>query len=343
MLLQRLQSDFRFALVTLFGTLTSLCITPIAAYRFATGAVVTGFVDLGVVACIMGSVVYMWRGGSSERAGMVAVLTASVGCVVVAKTAGLAGLLWIYPTMTANYLLVRPRYAVLASLVTVGGGMAFATGLDTAFATITFGVTAMLVSLFSYIFAYRTESQRTQLEMLVTRDTLTAASNRRAMEQELPIAMEASRRARAPVGLLVMDIDHFKRINDGFGHETGDHVLVDFTRLVIEATRKGDRLFRYGGEEFVLLLPGMEAGALAAVAETLRSRVAGELSVRGTPVTVSIGAAELAPHEATNEWLARADAAMYRAKNEGRDRVVVAPMPERVTSVIELPRRQRVR
>ena len=327
---QRLQTDFRFALITLFGGLTSLCILPIAVYRFSTGAVLTGVIDLIAVACIAGSVVYVWRGGGVERAGLFTVTTCGVACAAVAHLVGLPGLLWVYPVVAANFLLVRPRWAVVGSALTVGASTATATipelpGLGAMFLRTSFVVTAAVVSLFAYIFARRTETQHAQLQMLVTRDPLTGASNRRAMEQELPIAIETGRRTGAPTGLIVMDIDHFKRVNDDYGHETGDRVLVDFARLVADATRKGDRLFRYGGEEFVLLMPGVDSARLAAFAETLRARVAGELTVNGTPVTVSLGVAVLGREEACNEWLARADAAMYRAKREGRNRVVLAP------------------
>jgi diguanylate cyclase (GGDEF)-like protein len=324
---QRLKTDFRFALITLFGALASLFLLPIAAYRFATGATLTGFIDLAVVLFIGGCVRYVWRGGSPERAGVVAAVTCNLGTVIVAHLVGLAGLLWIYPALVANYLLVPPRLAVAISAMTVGATAIFGTGLDGAFDRIAFVATTTVVSLFAFIFAQRTESQHRQLERLATRDPLTSASNRRAMEKELPVAIEAARRTRTPLGIAVLDIDHFKRINDGHGHEAGDRVLIDFVRLVGEATRRGDRLFRYGGEEFVLLLPGADARDLAGLAEKLRRRVAGGLSIGTQPVTVSIGAAELAPGEQASEWLARADAAMYRAKHRGRNRVEVDESP----------------
>jgi diguanylate cyclase (GGDEF)-like protein len=143
------------------------------------------------------------------------------------------------------------------------------------------------------------------------------------MTRELHIAAEAFRRHRVPVGLLVMDLDHFKRINDELGHEAGDRVLVDFARLVQSRCRAGDRLFRYGGEEFVLLLPGTRGDALRPLADELRRAVAHGLRADGREVTVSVGGAALQPGEDNNRWLARADAAMYQAKREGRDRVVV--------------------
>ncbi|MFC0676578.1 diguanylate cyclase domain-containing protein [Lysobacter korlensis] len=336
---QRLQSDFRFALITLFGALATVCLLPIAGYRFATGDVAAGVIDLVVVAVIAGSVVYMWRGGSVEWAGRAAAGIGAIGVIVVASLVGLSGLLWTYPAVVAGFLLIERRHAIAYGAVTVLIVAATGQGFDSGFMRVAFAVTGLVVGLFAYIFAHRTEHQRMQLERLVTRDTLTSAANRRAMEQELPIAVETSRRGNVPVSLAVLDIDHFKRINDGHGHETGDRVLVDFARVIGAATRRGDRLFRYGGEEFVLLLPGIDTTALASLCDTLRARVADMVEVDGRPITVSIGAAELGARESVSEWLARADSAMYRAKRDGRNRVVVAPSQVEAT-VVDLLQRQ---
>ncbi len=100
-------------------------------------------------------------------------------------------------------------------------------------------------------------------------------------------------------------------------------MLIDFAGLVTASTRKGDRLFRFGGEEFVLLLRGPDATALRTSTEDLRAMVASHLRCRQDAITVSIGAAALEPGEDVASWLARADAAMYRAKKDGRNRVVV--------------------
>ncbi|GHA82404.1 GGDEF domain-containing protein [Cognatilysobacter bugurensis] len=339
---QRLQTDFRFALITLFGTLATLCLVPIAVYRFMTGATATGFIDLGVVIVIAGSVVYMWRGGSVEVAGRIAAGIGAAGVIVVSMLVGLAGLLWVYAVVVASFLIVGKRTAIAYGVVTVLTVAAVGTGFDSAYMRVAFAVTGLVVGLFAYIFAHRTEHQRMQLEQLVTRDALTSAANRRAMEQELPIAIAASRRNDTPVSLAVLDIDHFKHVNDEHGHETGDRVLVDFARVIAATTRRGDRLFRYGGEEFVLLLPGIDATALPVLCETLRQRVADQVEVGGRPITMSVGAAELGPEDTASEWLARADSAMYRAKRDGRNRVVVATTPG-TGAVIDLLLRQAAR
>ncbi len=149
------------------------------------------------------------------------------------------------------------------------------------------------------------------------------AEIRRGMGTELEIAIATSARGGTSLGLAVLDLDHFKQINDSFGHEAGDTVLVQFAELVRRSTRKGDRFFRLGGEEFALLLPGADTVALRRIAEQLRVAVENEMRCGDRHVTVSIGATVLAADESASDWLSRADAAMYRAKREGRNRVVV--------------------
>jgi diguanylate cyclase (GGDEF)-like protein len=123
----------------------------------------------------------------------------------------------------------------------------------------------------------------------------------------------------------MLDLDHFKRINDRHGHAVGDQVLIELTALVGASTRRVDRFFRYGGEEFVLLV-NLQGGAqsLDCVADKLVLKVAAELRCRGEPITVSIGGAALRPGDDVRVWLGRADAALYRAKDLGRSRAVIA-------------------
>jgi diguanylate cyclase (GGDEF)-like protein len=123
----------------------------------------------------------------------------------------------------------------------------------------------------------------------------------------------------------MLDIDHFKKINDTYGHQAGDEVIREVVQRLSAAGRPGDLLARYGGEEFVLLLPDVGDDA-AAIAERLRAGVAGSpvgTAAGEVPVTISIGVAHLDPAERIDALLARADACLYQAKNSGRNRVVL--------------------
>lgn len=322
MLVQRLRADFKLAVVMLFGIITILGVTPFAIYRFASGAPLVGAIDLAIVLSISVGVGYAWRTGRTGGTTLFLAIIYTVGCVAVAHLIGVAGVLWTYPVLLANFLLARSSYAVAVSALAVLGVATCDLLLANPAHQVVFIATAFVVSLFAYVFASRTEMQRLQLEAVAAHDPLTGAYNRRGMGAELTIAMAGSIRTRSPLGLLVFDLDRFKLVNDRYGHEAGDLVLVRIADLVRGSTRIGDRFFRLGGEEFGLLVPGVDSGSLAAVAETLRAAVEQEIHCGDQPVTISIGATLFIPGESAADLLARADEAMYQAKREGRNRVV---------------------
>ena len=160
-----------------------------------------------------------------------------------------------------------------------------------------------------------------QLHALATRDELTGALNRRAILGALDDALQAG--ARPSVAL--MDLDHFKQVNDGHGHLVGDTALRRFVLGAVRSLRADDRIGRYGGEEFLLLLATSDPPMALAIAERVRRAVAGERwddVSAGLSITVSIGLATTREGENAEQVLQRADDALYRAKAEGRDRVV---------------------
>lgn len=167
-----------------------------------------------------------------------------------------------------------------------------------------------------------------ELEELATIDTLTGAWNRRALLEQCARILGLDRRHRRPSSLLLVDVDHFKRVNDTYGHEAGDAALCELVRRMNAVLRGEDVVGRLGGEEFVALLPGTSEAGAVEVAERLSEAVRQEnFFCRGEeiPLTVSIGVSEREVGEADIAALVqRADRAMYAAKRGGRDRVVAA-------------------
>ncbi|HKV76172.1 MAG TPA: diguanylate cyclase [Gemmatimonadales bacterium] len=159
-----------------------------------------------------------------------------------------------------------------------------------------------------------------------TRDPLTGAFNRRFMLEALERELLRSQRSGRPVGLLMLDVDHFKRFNDEFGHQAGDEVLKLVVSQMRQAVRAEDYVCRYGGEEFAVILPEASAESAVDRAESLRQLVSTATRGReGGSVTVSVGVAVFPQHGAVaSELIARADAALYAAKRGGRDRVLLA-------------------
>ena len=167
------------------------------------------------------------------------------------------------------------------------------------------------------------------MEMAVT-DGLTGLHNRRYLERHLMTLVQQSSAREKPLSVLVIDIDHFKTINDGHGHAVGDDVLREFSARVRKAVRGVDLTCRLGGEEFVVAMPDTDAALAMLVGERLRQKIAGDRfrirdSEDGIAVTVSIGIASLMSADDTPDvLLKRADDALYRAKRDGRNRVVAA-------------------
>ena len=153
-------------------------------------------------------------------------------------------------------------------------------------------------------------------------DVLTGVANRAALDERLLEEIERRKRFATPVSLLVWDIDHFKKINDEYGHRSGDAVLREVARSLAARKRATDHLARFGGEEFVMLLVGTALSEAQRVAESLREAVAAmKFGFRGTPVrvTVSCGITELKDSDDPQTVFDRADAALYRAKEAGRN------------------------
>lgn len=170
-----------------------------------------------------------------------------------------------------------------------------------------------------------------ELERRAITDAQTQAFNRGYLFPRLNQEMERARTRGAPLSLLLIDIDHFKRINDRFGHPVGDALLSAFADVVRSSVRSTDVLVRRGGEEFVLIMPGTRECFAVAVAERLRGRVAAApLVSQGTlqvEATISIGVASWDQRESAEALDARADEAMYEAKQAGRNRTVRSAGP----------------
>jgi two-component system, cell cycle response regulator len=169
------------------------------------------------------------------------------------------------------------------------------------------------------------EDANRRLEMLAGLDPLTQLPNRRILKERLEQEFARASRYKRPLSCMMIDVDHFKRVNDDRGHLVGDEVLIRVASTIASTIRKSDLAGRYGGEEFLIIAPETTASGAATLAERLRQAIGAAPPGALPRVTVSIGVAttELAP-PAAEDLVLHADGALYRAKEGGRDRVVVA-------------------
>lgn len=163
------------------------------------------------------------------------------------------------------------------------------------------------------------------LQEQATTDPLTGALNRRQLDVALAAAAERRRRTNERASILLLDVDRFKDVNDAFGHPEGDRVLTAIVSVLAQRLRKLDLVFRSGGEEFVVLLPGTRFNDAFEVAEELRRLVRDADVLPEWRLSISIGVAELGVEQSPRTWIDEADAALYRAKRAGRNRVAGRP------------------
>ncbi|MFJ3524590.1 GGDEF domain-containing protein [Pseudomonas sp. NPDC090203] len=183
---------------------------------------------------------------------------------------------------------------------------------------------SLLVSL---LYPLRNALLYRQANLSALRDPLTGAGNRIAMEQSLTREIEIARRQQQPLSVLMLDIDHFKSINDTHGHATGDEVLRMVADSIKDRLRNIDQVFRFGGEEFLIVLTNTARDSAALVGERLRNaalQLTYPVNGRAVELTVSLGCSTLLPGESPDSLLRRADSALYAAKRQGRNRLEMA-------------------
>jgi two-component system cell cycle response regulator len=170
------------------------------------------------------------------------------------------------------------------------------------------------------------ERNCTELERLASYDPLSGLLNRRTLFHRIDVEIERAVRLGFPLTGMMIDIDHFKRVNDNFGHQCGDMIIREIGARLSKSLRKYDYAGRYGGEEFYVLFPNTSSETARLIAERFRREMEESSFVFGSEtmyVTVSVGIAQYNPGETPDKWISRADAAMYRAKQRGRNQVVV--------------------
>ena len=320
----------RHALALIYGAAApSLCLAVLTdggplSQRLATGTTMA-------VAAAFALVMLAWRRAPDLvlLAGFpLAALTVS-SIAVLDPPLALTPMFYVWPLMIAAYFLQRREIVVTYAMVCASFGAVSVWALDDGPRLMQWATVAIVggvLVLFVGALSSRLDDLVGRLRTLSREDPLTGALNRRALIERLETELSRAGRTGGSCAVAVLDIDHFKDINDRYGHATGDEALRRVVRAISGRLRRDDALGRLGGEEFAVVLAGADATDAEAYGEELRVRVARAAAAGGTPFTVSVGvAANHRPAEATADGLlAAADAALYRAKRAGRDSVRAA-------------------
>ena len=297
----------------------ALGVLPFAVIRYLNQDWLAASIDLLIIVgfLALGTYVFVTR---RVRIASIAIALLCVGGVL--ATIYLVGpqqVYWTFPALVAVFYLLRPREAIACALIIIVGILPKVLPVASSEVTATAIVTIVVTSAFAFAFSVITNRQREQLLLLATRDPLTGAGNRRGLDAKLTDVVNTHRRMQTSACLVMLDLDHFKHINDAHGHAVGDHILKSITNIINLRIRITDSLYRIGGEEFVVVLEGADLQHAAHLAEQLRTLVEANELVADPAVTISLGVAELRRGESPNDWLHRADEALYRAKDAGRN------------------------
>lgn len=230
--------------------------------------------------------------------------------------------LWSYPIVMVYYFLLPHQKAISLNAVLLVWSALITYSILPIEYFARYIVTLSTASVFAYSFSVLVAKQSKILKQQAQTDVLTGLGNRRAMEAELETELSRLKRYKGDSCLMILDIDHFKSINDKFGHATGDKALNALANIVKQRLRKCDRIFRYGGEEFVIILPNTELQHGVLLAEYFRELVSHTELIDEVNLTISVGVTEMVVGEDWKTCFERADRHLYVAKKQGRNRTV---------------------
>ena len=310
-------------MLLIFSAFAAITISPFVYLRWLDGDMVMALIDAIMVFVTTFFFVFVYRSRKVKTAQLMLCGFLAVTIVTTVAIRGQSHFFWLYPSMIAFFYMLSARSAGIICFVAIIliSITLFPTSSTLEFLTINFSL--FLTAVFSYVVFDNYSKTNNQLTLLASSDPLTLSGNRRSLDIKLEKILVHQKRAYSNVSLLLLDVDNFKKINDNYGHAIGDKVLVELVALIQKHSRSLDDLYRYGGEEFILLPLNVNLAEAKRVAEKLCALIAASTFADNIAVTVSIGVAKYRADETAEAWISRADAALYLAKDSGRNCVVV--------------------
>lgn len=297
-------------------------LTPFAAYNFLQGRQIFGIGALVIVLVLTFNAWSISRGRYHPVLTLLGLVPAMSGFLAYTiQDQGMIGVLWCYPVVLSFYFMLPERMAWMANIILLCLVLPVAWRVIDHPLAARVLATLVATSAFSAIFIRVISVQQAQVHALAVTDPLTGLSNRALLDTTIDQAIAQSARTRTPMTLVTLDLDHFKRINDTLGHAAGDAVLCGVGDLLRKRVRRSDKVFRLGGEEFLVFLYNTDLDNSRNFAEAIRAAVETQPFLPDHLVTASLGVATLREKEDARTWMKRADDNLYRAKSAGRNRV----------------------
>lgn len=310
------RSTLQQRILCVMPLLSAAGILPLTIYRFIQAEWDMALLDLAIfiLMCLIGYFAYHQKHVSTLK--ILFCLLAIFGSLSTLYLKGESQLFWCYPTIALLFYFLTVRLAAMSSLLTLIGIAILAAPFLSDLLLATFLITLMITASCSLAFSYETSKQNEQLETLSKTDPLTKTLNRRAFTEVAELQISKYQRNPVATSMILLDIDHFKSINDKFGHNQGDEVLIKVCHLIQQELRVNDYLFRIGGEEFIILPYAINQEQAIQLAIKLKELIEKYHFIKDHQVTISCGVAEYTNNEGTlKDWYAEADSALYRAKS----------------------------
>lgn len=308
--------------------IAAVSISPYAIYRFMNGQHLVALLEvIGVIT--MGFIgAYVWKTRQTKVMSLIASVFMLSALVVFNYLLGTSILFWIYPIIMTVYFLNSLKVSAILVTPTMIALMPLLIREKTTIEVISIVVTLIICQLFGFLLSRKIRQQYVALQELVNQDGLTGALNRRAFDERIhflhTFSLRHKKKQESTSSIIIFDIDNFKSINDTYGHQEGDQILINLSKIFKLNIRSTDQLYRYGGEEFVVIANGADTMKASELAEKLRKTLETSSISNQTKVTASFGVAELRGFESPARWVDRADKAMYRAKRAGKNKVCIA-------------------
>ena len=316
-------SDFRTKTTFGLAVTTLIFLSPFGIAQLIQGHLVLGAASLIVITFFAINAWQCKQGKYNYMLTFAGLVPAIIFFFVYAfHTAGVISIFWCFPAVLAFYFMLPERQAWIANIIFI------VIVLPQAWMTLEFAlairllVSVTMVSIFSAIFVRVIADQQKNLERQALIDPLTGLLNRTLLHETLEHAIHQNRTNGADMTLIALDIDHFKAINDTLGHSAGDTILRDIGKYLHKHTLSSDKVFRIGGEEFLVVLLKKDLQQGLRMAEELRIAISSLAIPLENSITVSLGVATLKLDEGWDNWMKRCDDNLYRAKNAGRNQVM---------------------
>ncbi len=308
-----------YALIVI-AIIAGIGIFPFSVIRLFENNLLIAILDLLISISCFAIATYVHKTKKTYYPAILITLVCMGGLSVLVNTRGSTLVYWAYPIIVACYYISTPKLSMIMNIVMITTITPVLYLTLSAVEMSTILLTLLLTNVYSYIFSVKNNDQKTKLNQLAWFDGLTGAYNRRALDKRLkedfiPDSISC---------LIIIDIDHFKQINDDHGHHFGDKILTSISDIIANRIRATDTLYRYGGEEFVIVTHDSSIKNCIALAEELRRLVESYPFSKNTLITISIGVAELKKGESAQDWFSRCDKALYEAKNSGRNQTSVS-------------------